>query len=224
MDKILFFDIETQANPEALELAPEPKAPGNLKDPLKIAAAIEEKKRDLVDSAALDPDYGKVLSIGWSINDGYTVDVRIVDDVISAELSQDRETWIESRISEESLIKSFWDVFSECRGCCVGYNILSFDLPFLMARSMYLGVRVPLLPNLQKYRTEPIRDLYAIRYNWGPGKGLKQACKLLGIENKLEGVDGSMVKDMDRSQLRQYQENDLRLLIALYHKMDGVYF
>lgn len=65
----IFFDIETQANPENLALAPEPKAPGNLKDPAKIAAAIEEKKRDLIESAALDPDYGKVLSIGLSYQD-----------------------------------------------------------------------------------------------------------------------------------------------------------
>lgn len=36
----LFFDIETRANPAACALMPDPKAPANLKDPEKIAAAI----------------------------------------------------------------------------------------------------------------------------------------------------------------------------------------
>lgn len=212
----LFFDIETQANPENLALAPEPKAPGNLKDPAKIAAAIEEKKRDLIESAALDPDYGKVLSIGMSYGDNEPISVFAAGEPVGA---SDVIT-----MTESNLIRMFWQFFEDCRGNCVGYNILSFDLPFLMARSMYLGVKIPYIPNLARFRVEPITDLYAIRYNWAPGKGLKTVCKLLGIQNECDGVDGSQVKDMTPAQLSAYQKSDVKLTIALFDRMNGVYF
>lgn len=126
--------------------------------------------------------------------------------------------------SEADLLDLFWDRFAESRGACVGYNIISFDLPFLMARSMYLGVKIPYIPNLARFRTEPITDLYAIRYNWAPGKGLKTVCKLLGIANECDGVNGSQVKDMTPEQLCDYQISDVKLTKALFDRMNGVYF
>ncbi len=43
MKPILFFDIETTANPDALSLLPEPSAPANYKDADKIALYVSEK-------------------------------------------------------------------------------------------------------------------------------------------------------------------------------------
>lgn len=225
--KRLFFDIETQANPENLALMPEPKAPGNLKDPAKIAAAIEEKRAELIEMAALDPDYGKVLSIGYSCGYGTQnqIVVHAVGEVYFAEINGNGEV-DEFSYTEKDLISGFWKFFAECNGCCIGYNILGFDLPYLMARSMYLGVKVPLIPNLAKFRTEPITDLMAIRYNWDTykAKGLKVVAKLHGIPNACPDADGSKVKDMTAEELRAYQESDVRLVIDLFNKMNGVYF
>lgn len=223
----LIFDLETAANPENLALMPEPKAPGNLKDPVKIGAAIAEKKAELIETAALDPDYGKILSIGFSL-DGENILVMMVGDCYFAEERVNPETkelyWYEERATEQGIIETFWQHFLDCHGCCIGFNILSFDLPYLMARSLYLGIRVPLIPNLAKFRTDPVTDLYAIRYNWGPGKGLKQVCKLLGIPNDCPDIDGSKVKDLTREQLHAYQFSDVKLTIDLYRRMNGVYF
>lgn len=213
--KRIFFDIETRSNPEALALAPEPKAPGNLKDPVKIAAAIEEKKRELIESAALDPDYGAVLSIGLSYGDTEPISVWVAGEPFVPDAEP---------LTEKQMIVMFWDHLADCDGRCVGYNILSFDLPYLMARSMYLDIKNFYPPVLAKFRTDPVTDLYAIRYNWGPGKGLKQVCKLLGIPNDCEGVDGSMVKDLDAETLLAYQTSDVRLVIELHRRMNGVYF
>ncbi len=73
-------------------------------------------------------------------------------------------------------------------------------------------------------RAEPVTDLYAIRYNWGPGKGLKQMAKLLGITPLCPDIDGSKVKDLDRETLRKYQASDVDLVQKLFVKMNGVYF
>jgi hypothetical protein len=224
----IFMDIETQANPEACSLMAEPKAPGNLKDPEKIAAAIEEKKRELIEQAALDPDYGRVLSIGYALSIDGPVHVRMAGDVYFAEQMHEADTGelviVEYTYSECELLSGFWKLFADVRGYCVGYNILSFDLPYLLARSMYLGVKVPFVPALAKFRTEPVTDLYAIRYNWGPGKGLKQVCKLLGIPNDCPDVDGSKVKDLTREELYAYQVSDVKLVQALASRMNNVYF
>jgi DNA polymerase elongation subunit (family B) len=226
----LFFDIETLANPENLALMPEPKAPGNLKDPAKIEAAIEEKRQELIENAALDPDYGKVLSIGYATSVDGPVVVHMVGEVYFAKQYYPpealEEVVVEDTYTEKDLITGFWQVFADCRGACVGYNILGFDLPYLMARSMYLGVHVPLIPNLAKFRTDPVTDLMAIRYNWDAykNKGLKQVCKLLGIPNDCPDVDGSQVKDLDLQTLRTYQASDVKLTIELFKRMNGVYF
>lgn len=212
---VLYFDIETQANPENLLLMPEPKAPGNLKDPEKIAAAIAEKKAEQIETAALDPDYGKVLSIGYAIRTAEPIVVNMVGAAVG-----------EYTLSEVDVIEDFWAAFYLCQGRCVGYNILGFDLPYLLRRSMALGIRVPLMPVLARYRVEPVTDLMMILYNWGAEKykGLKQVARLYGIPNDCPDVDGSKVKDLTPDQLRAYQESDVRLTIGLFNCMNGVYF
>jgi DNA polymerase elongation subunit (family B) len=213
--KRLFFDIETTANPDTIQLMPDPKAPANLKDPEKIAAAIEEKKRELVEMAALDPDYGRLLSIGFSTGDEVTV-----------MLNEAVFPGHDYAMPEEDMLERFWLTYYACGGACVGYNILSFDLPYLMRRSMALGVKLPLVPMLAKFRTEPVTDLMAILYNWGGDryKPLKTVAMLYGLENGAGGIDGSQVAGLDADTLIQYQISDVRLVMQLYRRMNGVYF
>ena len=205
------------------------EAPANYKDPVKISEYIAEKtaaaKAELVSRAALDPDYGKILSIGYALGPDLPISTTLVGDKICVEWDEKTGEEVAYReITETDVLKEFWGFFARCNGCCVGFNILSFDLPYLMARSMYLDVRVPFVPNLAKFRCDPVTDLYAIRYNWGPGKGLKQMAKLLGITPLCPDVDGSKVKDMDHQELRTYQVSDVDLVQQLFKRMNGVYF
>lgn len=231
MQPRFIFDIETASNPESLALAPEPEvsAPANYKDPEKIKEYIEREtarlKGDLVEKAALDPDYGKILSIGMRIYGPESLNettVFINRDVFypGAEVKDIPA----DAMHESNLLWMFWKTLSDCGGRCVGFNILGFDLPFLLRRSMALGVTLPLPPMLAKYRTEPVTDLYGILYNWAPGKSLKQIAKLYGIENQCPGLDGAHVKDLSADALRGYQRNDVDMVAALYQKMNGVYF
>jgi hypothetical protein len=229
--KRLFFDIETKADPDALALMPDPKAPGNIKDPAKIEAAIAEKKAEQVSMAALDPDYAQVYALGYSISyyNDETIHVLTTDDVIwdrqvhHVGMDFDQVQAIEECRSEADLLKQFWAALTFCEGRAVGFNVLAFDFPFLLARSMYLGVKPSLIPNLAKFRTEPITDLYAIRYGWGPGKGLKQCAKLLGIEIPAPG-SGAEVANMTYEELTAYQESDVILVQKMFERMNGVYF
>ena len=58
---LLFFDIETAVNPDALAFLPEPTAPANYKDAEKIALYVSEKKAEQVLQAPLDADLGIVI-------------------------------------------------------------------------------------------------------------------------------------------------------------------
>ncbi|MEN6318476.1 MAG: hypothetical protein ABFD82_06935 [Syntrophaceae bacterium] len=207
MENILFFDIETEVNPEAVDLIQVPSAPSNYKDPDKIAAYLAEKKEESLKNAALDADYGRIVAISMQVG--------LYGQVITNDINSDHE-W--------RLLDNFWNAYNDSHGFSCGYNIIGFDLPYLMRRSFDLGIYVPIIPTLAKYRTEPTIDLMGILYNWGQAKSLKWVCKRYGIDNPLPDLDGSQVKDMDAETLRAYSANDVQLVVELYEKMQGIYF
>ncbi len=204
-NNILFFDIETEGNPEVYDIMPEPSAPANYKDADKIASYIADKKAEQLSTAALDPDYGRIIAISMQVNGEM-----VTNDIYSE--------------SEYHIVDDFWTAYNKCNGVSCGYNIIAFDLPYLMRRSFDLGIDVPIKPVLAKYRTEPTIDLMGILYNWNQAKSLKWVCKRYGIDNPLPELDGSQVKDMDAETLRKYSANDVQLVVELYKKMQGVYF
>lgn len=200
----LFMDCETIANLDTLQYAPQPEAPGNFKDPEKIAKAIEEKRQDQIDRAPLDPDYGEIITIGYATAPDAEVTVLHGD--------------------EKEMLKQFWYAFASCEGRCVGYNIIGFDLPYLLRRSLANGIKVAYLPFLAKYRTEPVTDLMGILYNWGPAKGLKQVAKIYQLPVECEDIDGSQVGSLPLEKIIEYQISDVKLTISLWQAMNGVYF
>lgn len=215
---MIIFDIETRANKEALEFLPEPQAPSNYKDEVKIKAYVEEKRIEQVDKAALDPDYGEIIAIC----------------ALPSDPDREETTGIEWRssdymvshydYSEAEMINGFWDLYEEHRGYSCGYNIIGFDLPYLLRRSFALGIQPSIIPDLRRYQTSPTLDLMMVLYNWQNFKGLKFVAERYGIKNYLPDLDGSMVADMDRETLIHYVANDTLMTYELYKKMKGVYF
>lgn len=204
---MLFFDIETQANKEAIKFMPKPEAPSNYKDEAKIAAYIEAKQQEQIERAALDADYGKIIALGYKVDD-QPVEAALVTSV---------------GLREIDVLHLFWGLLAEQRGECCGYNIIGFDLPYILRRSFALGAKPKALPDLRKYQTYPVCDLMGILYNWGSAKGLKFVAERYGLEDLLPDLDGSQVKDMDCETLATYVKNDVMLVYRLYQKMSGVY-
>src|SRR5262245_23693357 len=104
---------------------PEFEAPKNLKDPAKIAAAIEEKRTKWFETAALDATTGTVLAIGvGKLND-----------------------WVEILHGDEKrMLQQFWKYATEVvnlQGVLCGWYSSRFDLPFLIRRSWILGIETP---------------------------------------------------------------------------------
>ena len=139
LPNLLVFDIETAPMPtdqimqEAEPFDPESVKVGNIKDPEKIANtrlnAGAKYIQDLIDKAALNATTGIVLCIGM-------YDLR-------------SDSYLVLEGDEKEIIREFWvaledEAYHSGRSqTFVGFNILNFDLPFLIRRSWHLDVPIP---------------------------------------------------------------------------------
>lgn len=222
--ELMYFDVETEAHKLVKQWAEYPevdpgKVPSNWKDKEKIAAREKEleeeaKKKaeaeyqEALDRAALDNDLGRVRAIGVAIGNG-EIETRLVPE----------------DIKERDVLRWFWWLFDKSNGYCCGYNILQFDLPYLMKRAFAYQLQIPRRPVLALYRTEPVVDVMKILYNWRGAKSLKWTAKRYGLEVP-EGwfdQDGSMVKDMSADEVRTYLAGDVSAVRQLHKMMQPVY-
>jgi hypothetical protein len=159
------------------------EAPGNLKDPEKIAAAIAEKQASAYAKTSFDGGWGWVCVIGAAIDDMPGL-CRIAE-------TPDREA---------DLLGSFFhgisqDTGQQSRIVVCGHNV-AYDLAFLKKRCIVHGIELPRWwPHGAKPWDGRIRDtmkLWDDRY--GEMTGLDELCRILGVEGK-DGFDGSMVAE-----------------------------
>lgn len=167
----LVFDIETAPLPEAADYLEPAKAPGNYKDPAKIAAYIAEKNAENLGDAGLDVDLCCIVAIGWQLEG---------DEAPTAWVNQD----------EGEMLAAFWSMATGRH--LVGFNCLEFDLPVLLRRSLYLGVEARRL-QIDKFKHPDVTDLQAELSFGGKLKwrGLSFYCKRFGIQvpDALTGAD-----------------------------------
>lgn len=222
MGDVLYFDIETRTDERALELLPKPseptaeEKPRNYKKPEVIEGWIEkERARRLegyeaqIRNACLDPDYARVVAIGYVYDAGGS----------GALIGED----------EKKLLSDFWELTrayprTGIRRIC-GFNVLGFDLPVLLRRSCLLRVQMPRI-SLARYRTDSVIDLMQLLSDWGkrPYHSLKRACKLFGVDDPMPTEDGSQVAEMDDETLRKYAAAGAQMARGLAQKMRGWYW
>tara|TARA_R110000824_G_scaffold282148_2_gene470434 strand:- start:1549 stop:2217 length:669 start_codon:yes stop_codon:yes gene_type:complete len=210
--KIVAFDIETGPLSEERirKIAPAFKESGvktgNLgleKQLEKIALEKTKHISNIVSSAALNAEYGEVLAIG------------ILGDDIPTILTGD----------ESDILAKFWDMalkdFQHGVTTWAGHNVLGFDLPFLLRRSVIVGVSVPsfLRPKLGgRYWPDFWLDTMEV---WKAGDyratiSLDRFCKASGLEGKNGSGEffGKLFKE-DKLQAIEYLENDIKITKAL---------
>lgn len=128
--KKTIIDIETEPRPLAdiIHLMPKFEAASNIKDPAKIAAAIEEKKAAWLEKLALSPLTGRICAIGYCRNFTPEIHVALDDD------------------TEHAMLIEFWSEFDAAGELSqfIGHNLHGFDLPFIVRRSWAHGITVPI--------------------------------------------------------------------------------
>lgn len=137
------FDVETAPMPGCADYLTDPiEAPANYKDPLKIAAYIENARQKQIDDAGLDLDLCEVVAIAGQFHDtGWC---------------QTLETW-----TEGDMLDGFWRFVRTIQregGNLVGFGCLTFDLPVLLRRSLYLGIDTPSI-SIDRFRHDGVIDV-----------------------------------------------------------------
>jgi hypothetical protein len=179
-----FLDIETSAHPDAERMLPEFKHNAGTKDEALRAAQSAEKRAKALADAALDPDLCRIVAIGtwWD-----------VDEAPRLELCEDEE-------QERDALAYYWSLYAKRRyehphTVIVGSNVLGFDLPVMVRRSLYLQVDVPMLER-GKYRHRDVIDLKSLlcdddRLAW---RSLDYYLRRFQIDTGLQDdIDGAQV-------------------------------
>ena len=208
--KAIAFDLETIADRTMMGILPEIKPNGQLTDPAKIAADIEEKKKKQIADMGLDPMMNMICCAGWCSERG------------SGCLSIETDT----HEAEKKLLIDFWDLLSEY-DYFITFNGRSFDLRCMLLHGITHGIRPSVNIDKGRYNKGNHSDLRLILAGdnqFAKGKLDFFAQKYLG-DQKTKGIDGEMVQsyfDMGlHEDIAEYCRKDAELTYQLYQKVEA---
>ncbi|MBK8916334.1 MAG: hypothetical protein IPM64_17355 [Phycisphaerales bacterium] len=172
-NQYLAIDIETVPNRDMLGQLPEPEvALGNLKDPDKIRDRIASASARQVNRMALDPHFGRVACaaiVRCKSSGERTVDV----------LASMWQLGGLSDASERELLGRIWEAI-DASYQIVSFNGANFDFPFLLRRSLILGVQpvgwIPLDTRSVADRLGVHFDVYQYLESTDVGRGRGDGC------------------------------------------------
>jgi DNA polymerase elongation subunit (family B) len=185
MSHSVLLDIETYAIDTVADFIEEPTAPANYKNPDTIAAYVTEARRKAITKAALKPDLGRIVAIAW-MQEGRDFEPRVM--------------LCKNEHEEKLALVTFWDDLAEGdhHKRTITYNGHRFDLPFVMRRSLALGVQ---FPRLRVDRGSPHLDLYRVLSFDDAIDGYS-----LQFYLKRYGLDAGVKDDMDGSDIARLVE------------------
>ncbi len=129
--------------------------------------------------------------------------------------------------SEKQMLQRFWRIVEGRQ--VVTYNGMEFDAPYLIARSLYCGVRPTqrIFPKWyeRKFHLDLREELAAFRKM--KAYSFEFTCQLFGIASPKTTMDGSMVGDRYRDgrvrEIADYNINgDCRALAAMWRKLEPI--
>lgn len=237
--RVIAFDIETMVDEQLYQAFTQPcdVKLGNLKDPAKIAEKLAEAEARQRDAAALNPHVSRVLSFHIA----ETTD-RMTTPAVRSQFLLPKPDQESLSASEAALLRALWlEVASADR--IVTFNGASFDVPFVMRRSLLLGVSPSIAIEHGKYRVTDGRsnhiDVRRVLAETYPGNGLPDfvpgdlnyfALLLLGDTTPDDLPHTELAKlwaagdAASIERIRRYGERDALRTLQMYHKLEGFYF
>jgi Predicted 3'-5' exonuclease related to the exonuclease domain of PolB len=162
---------------------------GNLKDPEKIAADVAKKRAARLEKAGLDFDLAVLTGVAV---------LGPADDQPVVRLIVDESDERDALQALGRLIAGTRDDAGDYAPTLVTFNGFKFDLPLLMRRAAYLGLREFPRINLDRYRSPHIDLWNTLSYSGAvSAHGLGFYCRRLGwsdLTKRLSGAEESRVR------------------------------
>jgi len=131
---------------------------------------------------------------------------------------------------ERLLLEGFWEIVRARRDrCFITYNGLAFDLPFLIRRSIYLGVAPTTGLPLRPFQLDSHFDVMRCLANWERAESVRLdiVAELLGLSKSPAGMDGSQVLGLWRAgrveEIEAYCLGDVRLVYEVFLRIEGFF-
>jgi predicted PolB exonuclease-like 3'-5' exonuclease len=207
--RFLVLDVETVAIDDAATYLEPVSAPANYKNPDAIEKYILEETQRQKDRAALDIDLARIVALGWK-TEGQDVSVSL----------------IQNEDQERHWLRELWGTFFNGVNnwhTCITFNGMAYDVPLLLRRSLYLGVKAPKL-QLDRYKHPEVIDLMAL-LNWDgrlKSHSLRFYANRFGIpvNDELTGADiGQAVTEEKWDAVEQHCRADVQTTYALAVRM-----
>lgn len=218
----LYFDIETiPAGEESLEKLRYlyERKKGKYEDRMEEGDDEFMSFEEFFDKTGTDGSFGRIVCIGYALNDKP-----------AEALSGD----------ERELLKKFWDLAANV-DLFIGHNVRDFDLPFIMQRSIVLGVKPSWVrfeePGVPKYKMNKFLDfaryrscpIFDIMWEWNhwrdkwENKTIEHVALALGIPTPKDGIDGSRVYEFYKNgkvkEIVDYCKRDVETNRAVYKRL-----
>jgi hypothetical protein len=177
--------------------------------------AAPAARREVERYMALRPEFGRVVCIGM----GH--DARGRGDLETKALVARGEA------DERGILEGFWEAVRGGRDRrFVTYNGLAFDLPFLLRRSVYLGVPPTAGLPLRPFALDAHFDVMRALSNWERADAVRLdiVAALLGLAKSPEGMEGSQVLGLWRAgrhdDIAAYCLGDVRLAYEIFLRIE----
>lgn len=133
--------------------------------------------------------------------------------------------------TETEILTRFWDIAGKHRGVFISYNGLTFDVPFIINRS--LKHRTPPSSadfiNTRRYSKYPHFDVKEVIADWDrfAAPTLRLACELTGVESPKEGevkaedVEKVSLQPGGIKKIADYCIRDVQSTYEVYKKLQG---
>jgi predicted PolB exonuclease-like 3'-5' exonuclease len=203
----MYFDIETGPSFDAELYKPVFEASRVLKDPIKIEADIAEKERAWRDKLALSALTGRVVAIGWVIDDG---DFQWIGE--------------NENTNEGDIIRAFFDAAKSVEKL-IGFNSHAFDLPFIYRRALrWTKVPIPydsVFPRRRRLSTvhTDIMEEWCM-FDSQSRVSLNNLARFFGLEGKTgNGKDFAELYRLNREEAVAYLKHDVELTRQIANRM-----